>query len=180
MIKTTGVFGQILAYVVGGFMLYFPYIWCNVRHEDYSTYGIEYRFDRKAIIETLVISLIILVAITPVAFCLNGTLPHHRTLNEILSFAGTGFAAAVIEETFFRGFIQHILRRKSTVLISIVVTNLLFAVSHLIFLDDVRLLLTFFPGLVMGYLAERNDTIVPSIIFHSLGNLWSIWFFPFV
>ena len=168
-----------LPLAAGACMLYMPYIWCIVRHESYSEYNLNYNYNKKVIKETLIISAVILLLITPAAFYLNHALPYSRGIKEILSLAGTGLAAAVIEETFFRGWIQNILKKKLPVTASVVIASALFASSHLILLDDKRLLLTFFPGLVMGYLAERYKSIFPAIIFHFLGNCWSVFLFPF-
>ena len=39
-------------------------------------------------------------------------------------------------------------------------------------------LCTFFPGLIMGWLKYRYQNLFPPALFHFIGNIWSIWFFP--
>jgi hypothetical protein len=39
-------------------------------------------------------------------------------------------------------------------------------------------LTVFFPGLVMGTLREKYGNVLPGMIFHFIGNIWAIWFFP--
>jgi membrane protease YdiL (CAAX protease family) len=30
----------------------------------------------------------------------------------------------------------------------------------------------------MGWLRWRHGSVMPSILYHSFGNVWSVWFFP--
>lgn len=152
-----------------------------VRHESPYNYGLELQYRKKDIIETLLISAGLLSLITPVAFFLAETpLPRHRELSEIIELAASGLAAAIIEEFFFRGWLQSILRKRFSAFKSIMAVNMVFAPIHLIATRNPLIMLTFFPGLVMGSLRERYGNILPAIIFHFLGNLWAIWFFPFL
>lgn len=164
---------------VAAAMLYFPYIWCRMRSESAAAYGLEWSINKTSLTYTLAISMLVLFLLTPVAFALNAELPHKRTALDAFNLIASGLAAAVIEETFYRGWLQTLLKRKLSIYVAITIVNILFASSHLIlFPNNLWLLTTFFPGLIMSFLREKFDNILPSTIFHFLGNLWAIWFFP--
>ena len=136
-------------------------------------------FEKKAIVQTLIITLLTLSLLTTVAFFWPwDDLPHRRSFDMVLKLMLSGLAAAVAEEIFFRGWMQPMLRKRYSAAVSIVAVNLVFAPLHLIAAPYLISLLTFFPGLIMGWLRERYGNILPSIIFHFLGNVWAIWFFP--
>ena len=147
------------------------------RAEDVSPFRVV--FDKRAILQTLVITAFTLLLLTAVALVWPwDDLPHRRPFDIVLKLMISGFAAAVAEEIFFRGWMQPTLRRRYSAAVSIVAVNLVFAPLHLIAAPYLISLLTFFPGLLMGWLRERYGNILPSIIFHFLGNVWAIWFFP--
>ena len=147
------------------------------RAEDVSPFRVV--FDKRAILQTLVITAFTLLLLTAVALVWPwDDLPHRRPFDIVLKLMISGFAAAVAEEIFFRGWMQPALRRRYSAAVSIVAVNLVFAPLHLIAAPYLISLLTFFPGLIMGWLRERYRNILPSIIFHFLGNVWAIWFFP--
>jgi len=147
------------------------------RAEDVSPFRVV--FDKRAILQTLVITAFTLLLLTAVALVWPwDDLPHRRPFDMVLKLMISGFAAAVAEEIFFRGWMQPALRRRYSAAVSIVAVNLVFAPLHLIAAPYLISLLTFFPGLIMGWLRERYGNILPSIIFHFLGNVWAVWFFP--
>ncbi len=147
------------------------------RGEDISPFSLI--FEKRAVIQTLIITAVTLLLLTVVALAWPwDDLPHRRSFDMVLKLMVSGLAAAVAEEIFFRGWMQPMLRKRHSALFSIVVVNLVFAPLHLIVAPYLISLLTFFPGLVMGWLRERYGNILPSIIFHFLGNVWAIWFFP--
>lgn len=85
----------------------------------------------------------------------------------------------VIEEYAFRGFLQSWLLEKSIfqqkpflqVSYANIVTSFLFASFHLFNQPPLWAALVFFPSLVFGYLRERYDAVVPSIVMHAWYNL---------
>ena len=136
-------------------------------------------FEKKAIAQTLIITAFTLSMLTAVALVWPwDDLPHRRPFGLVLKLIISGLAAAMAEEIFFRGWMQPMLRKRYSAAVSIVAVNLVFAPLHLIAAPYFISLLTFFPGLIMGWLRERYGNILPSIIFHFLGNVWAIWFFP--
>ena len=147
------------------------------RAKDVSPFRVV--FEKKAIAQTLIITAFTLSMLTAVALVWPwDDLPHRRPFDLVLKLIISGLAAAVAEEIFFRGWMQPMLRKRYSATVSIVAVNLVFAPLHLIAAPYFISLLTFFPGLIMGWLRERYGNILPSIIFHFLGNVWSIWFFP--
>ena len=147
------------------------------RAKDVSPFRVV--FEKRAIAQTLIITAFTLSMLTAVALVWPwDDLPHRRPFDLVLKLIISGLAAAVAEEIFFRGWMQPMLRKRYSAAVSIVAVNLVFAPLHLIAAPYFISLLTFFPGLIMGWLRERYGNILPSIIFHFLGNVWSIWFFP--
>ena len=147
------------------------------RAKDVSPFRVV--FEKKAIAQTLIITAFTLSMLTAVALVWPwDDLPHRRPFDLVLKLLISGLAAAVAEEIFFRGWMQPMLRKRYSAAVSIVAVNLVFAPLHLIAAPYFISLLTFFPGLIMGWLRERYGNILPSIIFHFLGNVWAIWFFP--
>ena len=87
---------------------------------------------------------------------------------------------AVAEELFFRGYVQsNILKLTNSdkdgryrlgKWLSIVLSAAFFAVAHLIIQGRIALLLTFLPGLVLGWLFIRTKSLLAPILFHGLAN----------
>ena len=147
------------------------------RAKDVSPFRVV--FEKRAIAQTLIITAFTLSMLTAVALVWPwDDLPHRRPFDLVLKLIISGLAAAVAEEIFFRGWMQPMLRKRYSAAVSIVAVNLVFAPLHLIAAPYFISLLTFFPGLIMGWLRERYGNILPSMIFHFLGNVWAIWFFP--
>ena len=88
---------------------------------------------------------------------------------------------AVAEEVFFRGFLQgNILRLMNTVMarrpalrrwVSIVISAACFAAAHIILQGRIISVLTFLPGLVLGWLFIRTKSLLAPILFHGLANM---------
>jgi len=87
---------------------------------------------------------------------------------------------AVAEEMFFRGYVQSsILRltnsgkdgqRRLGKWLSIVLSAACFAIAHIIIQGRIILVLTFLPGLVLGWLFIRTRSLLAPILFHGLAN----------
>jgi membrane protease YdiL (CAAX protease family) len=93
---------------------------------------------------------------------------------------------AVAEELFFRGYIQgNILRSAKTLMrkqwglqsatgrrISIVASAAIFAAAHVFVHCQAAYILTFLPGLVLGWLFVRTKSLLAPILFHGLANIF--------
>jgi len=87
---------------------------------------------------------------------------------------------AVAEEVFFRGYLQSNILRLTNPgkdsqyrlgkWLSIVLSAACFAVAHIIIQGRVILVLTFLPGLVLGWLFIRTRSLLAPILFHGLAN----------
>jgi membrane protease YdiL (CAAX protease family) len=95
---------------------------------------------------------------------------------------------AVAEEVFFRGYVQdNILRLTSTVKlglqsptfqnlgdgawISTTLSAVCFAAAHIIVQGQIISVLTFLPGLILGWLFIRTKSLLAPILFHGLANI---------
>lgn len=84
------------------------------------------------------------------------------------------------EEIFFRGYVQNnILKTTGTTgheqhrrhqWASIIISAGIFAVAHIIVQGEFVSALTFFPGLVLGWLFVRTKSLLAPILFHGLAN----------
>ncbi|MBQ9419971.1 MAG: CPBP family intramembrane metalloprotease, partial [Synergistaceae bacterium] len=168
-------FSALAGLAVASFMLYFPYEWCRRRNESEKIYGLKWFLTAKSkrdVVIALALTLIPLTFVTfhwPVEWGGRG-LKHPSLWNAVDSLGG-GIAAAFIEETFFRGWLQTLTVRKFGVYVGIFIATLLFALSHLIVLSGWLRVATFFPGLVMGVLRHRGGSVLPSIIYHAVCNV---------
>ena len=87
---------------------------------------------------------------------------------------------AVAEEVFFRGFLQTNVLRLTNVIVgnrfrlrqwtSIGVSAACFAAAHIIVGGQIISVLTFLPGLVLGWLFIRTKSLLAPILFHGLAN----------
>lgn len=172
----------IIGLIAAAFMLYFPYEWCKFRHEDEKIYGLKWFLTRNSKLDVIIALAVTLIPLTFVSMHWpaewGGPGPKHPTFFQAIDNLGGGIAAAFIEETFFRGWLQTLTVRKFGVYIGIFLATLIFALSHLIVLTGWLRVATFFPGLVMGILRYRGESVLPSIIYHALCNVWAVWWAP--
>src|SRR5262249_25131897 len=78
------------------------------------------------------------------------------------------FVVATPEELFYRGFLQSALLKKwpnrtyiyfLPVGFAIIITNIFFALGHLVTTWSAPRILTFFPGLIFSYLVYKNKSL---------------------
>lgn len=89
---------------------------------------------------------------------------------------------ALSEEVFFRGYVlSNVLRladplvrgrRQASEWASIASSALCFAVAHLVVQGQAVFLMTFWPGLVLGWLFIRTKSLLAPILFHGLANVY--------
>lgn len=167
--------------LVGMVFLYTPFLWCRVRHENPDAYGLSWKFTHKKLTEGIFVTLVVLLPLTVISvFWPLEDLPRNSSFGRSIDLLAAGLAAAIIEEVFFRGWIQPLFRKKFSAFWSITFTSVIFAASHLFVARLPFLIAVFFPGFVMGLLRERHGDISTSTLFHFLGNVWAIWFAPLI
>lgn len=171
--------------------LYPPMAALLIRRFDLRRYGLNLRaFSGEA---AGLLGLTILVTLVPyvIGFHLLRTLgqgahfdgqhlPSFLTL--AVYFLFQVLVVAFPEEFFFRGYLQtrfyelskpkpgpaHFLTLPAV--LSILASNALFAMSHLIVSPQASRLLTFFPGLVFGWLWYRTRELWVGVVYHALCN----------
>lgn len=89
---------------------------------------------------------------------------------------------AVAEEIFFRGYFQSNVLWLLTLFVqksdnflektSIIISAAIFAISHCLILGSIMPIITFFPGLVFGWLLVRTKSLLAPILFHGLANVF--------
>lgn len=166
-------------FVAVAVMLYGPFLWCRARNENYEDYGLILRCSRRACAEVALLCAITLIPLTVIVILWPGlTLPRHVALPVFFAQLAAGTTAAITEEIFFRGWLQTLLVPLLNRMLRVVTVAAVFALSHMLFRPNPFFLTTFFPGLLMGILRERHGNVFPGMLYHGVGNLWSIWFFP--
>jgi membrane protease YdiL (CAAX protease family) len=156
-----------------------PFLWCRRQGEDPESYGLSWKFRRRDVVECAVITTLTLIALTCVAMNWPGEkLPRHSSFSRAANMALNGVSAAIIEEIFFRGWIQSLFRKKFGAAASIASTSAIFASAHVFVASPPFIAAVFFPGCLMGFLRERHGNIFTSTLFHATANLWAIWFVP--
>ena len=176
------VLGAALGFLVAAFMLYFPYFWCRRRNESEETYGLRWFMGKGARRDALLATVVTLVPLTFVSFYwprswgLGG--PFRPSVWTAVNQLGGGLAAAFVEETFYRGWMQTLCVRKWGACFAIFFTSAVFSLSHLFVAPSWLRIATFFPGLVMGLLRHRNGSVMPAIVYHAVCNVWAVWWMP--
>jgi hypothetical protein len=165
-----------VAFIVFAFFLYFPYVWSALRGESPERYGLFWKLTPSSARDVLFVTLGTLVPLTGIVFLFFSRSLPPWTMERFLPGLLSGLAAAVSEETFFRGWLQTLLSRRMSAWWSILLANILFGLSHIF--QGPFAMLAFFPGLLMGLLRSRHGSVLPAILYHWFGNIWSIWFYP--
>lgn len=130
------------------------------------------------------------LVISPLVICCvlvlrhSGIEPPLRVLvprDHWLSWLGFQFACVALpEEVFFRGYLlgNMLLLLKMAAgkdctaieILGIVLTACIFAVSHVLVLGNVSSMITFFPGLIFGWLFVKTKSLIAPVLFHGLAN----------
>lgn len=178
----SGLLPILLSLAVAAFMLYFPYLWCRLVGEDERDWGLKWFMALGAWRDLLAALALTLIPLTFISLHWpqewGGPGPHHPSFSQAIDNLGGGIAAAFIEETFFRGWLQTLLVRRLGAWLGVLLASLCFALSHLVVLTGWLRVATFFPGLVMAVLRLRGGSVLPSILYHLICNVWAVWWAP--
>ncbi|MBZ4654904.1 MAG: abortive infection protein [Peptococcaceae bacterium] len=91
-----------------------------------------------------------------------------RTSGQFLfPFLVGGFLVPVAEEFFYRGFLYPVLRRHLGVLLGIIASGLLFTLAHF---NQIWFVEIFLVGVILTWLYQRFDSLLPAIIAHIVLN----------
>ena len=165
--------------LAGTMLVVTPFLWCHLRRESPESYGLSWKFSRAGVFECAAVTAVVLAGLTLISMNWPGeNLPRNVPFFIAASWAVNGVSAAIIEEVFFRGWMQPLCRKKLGAAASIAITSAIFAIAHVFVAKAFFILAVFFPGCVMGALRERHGNISTSTLFHAVANLWAIWFVP--
>lgn len=98
-----------------------------------------------------------------------GNVPKATVLALLLAAAPV---AGIIEEAAFRGYMQGPIERRSGLAIAILITGTMFAVAHL---DFTLILWPYYIAVaaIYGTVTYLTNSILPAIVLHAAGNLYS-------
>lgn len=80
--------------------------------------------------------------------------------------------AGIVEEAAFRGYMQRPLERRHGLFVAILITGTMFAIAHL---DFTPVLWPYYVAVatIYGSVAYLTDSILPAVVLHTSGNLYS-------
>ena len=163
--------------------LYVPFVCVFLLHRDAPRFGLHFSWPSARVWK--------IVGLTTLGVCVLYVLGDHvfRTKVQRAHLLWSNFpsitvlttqvavqvlAVALPEEVFFRGYLQtrledvNGLRRCE---VALLVAAVLFALSHVVGSFQVVRLLTFFPGLVFGWLWMKTRSLYAPILFHAFCNV---------
>lgn len=94
-------------------------------------------------------------------------LKFHTLLDFIIITFSAVFVAAIVEEMLFRGFVQTSLENHFDITKAVMSTALLFVILHLNPWWSIQVMIF---GIILGVIAWKSDSIIPSIIIHAINN----------
>jgi len=98
----------------------------------------------------------------------------HSTTDFFLLFTGAVIAAAFIEESIIRGFLQTSMEKYQDVTRAIIYASLAWTIIHGMLYWAIQIFLL---GIILGLLAWRSNSIVPSVIGHATNNAAALLFY---
>ncbi len=177
-------------WLVPALFLYAPVVSSLLRNRDLAGAGLEGTDWRRAGVDILVYSLVILPlffagwrVIEPfgIPVRLSFRLPPDWGMLFLWHF----FGVALPEEVFFRGWLQErldaIIGRKLRFLGAdigggLFISALAFAAAHYVLEPRPDRLLVFFPALLFGYFRERSNSVFVPVMAHGAGNFLFLLF----
>ena len=91
--------------------------------------------------------------------------------NHLLYFFDVYFFSPVTEEFIFLGFIQTRLRTTMNVIPAILISSVLFGITHLMTGSILTALFTLLGGIIFGLTFEKTGSLILTISVHIVGNL---------
>lgn len=98
----------------------------------------------------------------------------HTTTDFLLLFGGMVVIAAVVEESIIRGFLQLSLEKYQDVTRAVIYASLAWTIIHGMLYWAIQIFLI---GIILGYIAWRTNSIVPSAIGHATNNAIALLFY---
>jgi len=105
---------------------------------------------------------------------LNKLLKPETFLGFVLLFIAVSILAPLGEEILFRGFLQQFLEKYwADTTRAILVTSFIFSTIHM---NPYWFIQIYFLGIMLGFLAWKTKSIIPSLILHGLNNTMAMLF----
>ena len=129
-----------------------------------------------AVLLTLLVPVLYSIAISllNMNYLQPASLPESIVSNRVsvLIFATMAvFVAPFVEEVFFRGFIYPAIANKYGVIVSAVLTSILFGLAHIVAANAI---IAFFIGLILVYVYHQTTNLLAPILVHSAFNQISV------
>ena len=124
------------------------------------------------IIFALVFSAII--SLLEVGIIVNYSNPPSKYSSDVIfchNLIFRGILGPFQEELYFRGILYRILRKRNDIVISTLISALIFSVCHVWGAGLTGLFFIFFSGVVTAFLVERTNSLTASFVYHAIGNL---------
>lgn len=175
----------ISAVIIDGLVLFFvSYFVLKKYRQKIDSLGINFKDFFKKIklgittyITIVPILVLLIVFLSSLAQRLNYQPPLHPLVDIILGekkiifliflFLLGGVIGPTVEEIFFRGFAYPAIKKKTGIVFSIIITATFFAALHQ---NLFAFLPIFFLGVVLAYVYEKSDSLIPPITIHILHN----------
>lgn len=97
----------------------------------------------------------------------SGLMNELMSDNELLTFAVVALTPAVCEEMLFRGFLFSAFRGKHKIVVSVLLTAVIFGVYHM---SIVRFFTTALLGAALAVIVYYSDSIFPAMMMHAINN----------
>jgi len=104
---------------------------------------------------------------------LSAALQINSMLDLIILFTGAVVAAAFVEESIIRGFLQKSLETHREVTQAVIYASLAWTIIHGVLYWAIQIFLL---GILLGILAWRANSILPSVIGHAINNTFALVF----
>ena len=148
----------------------------SIRKSKTNISSFNVTFENKRIIPYIIIGSVVLsfgiaspiVSSIPVPESIKKVLLEMGSQTGILAFILMVIAAPVMEELIFRGIILDGLLKNYSPLKSILISSLLFGISHL---NPWQFVSALFIGIFSGWVYYKTRSLLPSIIIHAAVNL---------
>ena len=98
----------------------------------------------------------------------------HSVWDFLILFIGAVLAAAFIEESIIRGFLQLSMEKYQDVTRAIIYASLAWTIIHGMLYWAIQIFLL---GIILGLLAWRSNSIIPSFIGHAMNNAAALLFY---
>ena len=104
---------------------------------------------------------------------LSAALQINSVLDFVILFTGAVIAAAFVEESIIRGFLQKSLETHLDVTRAVIYASLAWTIIHGMLYWAIQIFLL---GILLGILAWRSNSIYPSVIGHAINNTLALIF----